>query len=208
MIKTETDESMKYVFNRERNNYELPHMASCKTIRALRDVISFDSQKPLEPQCMVFEWMDQDLRTVPYSKFRSKPELPRVIARSVLETLAFLKETYGAFHSGIIPQILPTQAKNLTDFIDINPNNILLSNVDRACPVVKVGDLGNSKMAFIYLPNGTKRNTVLREGYDDTRIQSLPTRAPEVWRGLGCFHSSDVWSLGATVISLPTKPHY
>lgn len=50
---------------------------------------------------------------------------------------------------------------------------------------------------------------MLREGYDDKRIQSLPTRAPEVWRGLGCFHSSDVWSLGATVIlSLQTKPHY
>ncbi|OBT87324.1 CMGC/DYRK protein kinase [Pseudogymnoascus sp. 03VT05] len=166
VIKTETDASMKYVFNRERNNYELPHMASCKTIRALRDVISFDPQKPLEPQCMVFEWMDQDLRTVAYSRFCSKPELPRVIARSVLETLAFLKETYGAFHS------------------DINPNNILLSNVDSSCPVVKVGDLGN----------------MLREGYDDTRIQSLPTRAPEVWCGLGCFHSSDVWSLGATLM--------
>jgi hypothetical protein len=96
---------MKYVFDRERSNYELPHMASCKTIRALRDVIGFDidPQKPLEPQCMVFEWMDQDLRTVPYSRFRSRPGLPRVIARSVLETLAFLKETYGAFHSGIKP---------------------------------------------------------------------------------------------------------
>src|ERR1700712_1887283 len=95
---------MKYVFNRERNNYELPHMASCRTIRALRDVIGFDPQKPFEPQCMVFEWMDQDLRTVQYSSFRSKPALPRVIAKSVLETLAFLKETYGAFHSGTIPQ--------------------------------------------------------------------------------------------------------
>ncbi|KFY86001.1 hypothetical protein V500_07929 [Pseudogymnoascus sp. VKM F-4518 (FW-2643)] len=165
VVKTETDESMKYVFNRERNNYELPHMDSCKTIRALRDVVGFDSLKPLEPQCMVFEWMDQDLRTVPYSRFRSDPKLPRVIARSVLETLAFLKETYGAFHS------------------DINPNNILLSNIDSACPIVKVGDLGN----------------MLREGYDNSRIQSLPTRAPEVWRGLGCFHSSDVWSLGATL---------
>lgn len=40
---------------------------------------------------------------------------------------------------------------------------------------------------------------VLREGYDKIRVQSLPTRAPEVWRGLGCWHSSDVWSLGVTV---------
>ena len=152
---------MNYVFNRERNNYELPHMASCKTIRALRDVIGFDSQTPLEPQCMVFEWMDQDLRTVPYSRFRSKPGLPRVIARSVLETLAFLKETYGAFHSGIIPQpYLHRQdedERSLLNFIDINPNNILLSNVDSTCPVVKVGDLGNSKIAFIYFTNETKK---------------------------------------------------
>ncbi|KFY91239.1 hypothetical protein V498_05559 [Pseudogymnoascus sp. VKM F-4517 (FW-2822)] len=172
-------------------------MASCKTIRALYDVIGFDSQTPLEPQGMVFEWMDQDLRTVPYSRFRSKPGLPRAIARSVLETLAFLKETYGAFHSGIVPQpYLHRQDEDeisLLKFIDINPNNILLSNVNSTCPIVKVGDLGN----------------MLREGYDDTRIQSLPTRAPEVWRGLGCFHSSDVWSLGTTVIfSLPTKSHY
>ena len=42
-------------------------------------------------------------------------------------------------------------------------------------------------------------NVVLREGYDKIRVQSLPTRAPEVWRGLGCWHSSDVWSLGVTV---------
>jgi len=40
---------------------------------------------------------------------------------------------------------------------------------------------------------------VLQEGFNKIRIQSLPTRAPEVWRGLGCWHSSDVWSLGVTV---------
>jgi hypothetical protein len=31
------------------------------------------------------------------------------------------------------------------------------------------------------------------------RVQSLPTRAPEVWQGLPCQHSSDVWSFAATV---------
>lgn len=93
---------MSFVFDWERSNYELPHMALCKTIRALRDIIGFDPQKSLKPQDMVFEWMDQDLRTVPYSRFRSKPQLPRVIAGSVLKTLAFLKETYSAFHSGTI----------------------------------------------------------------------------------------------------------
>lgn len=40
--------------------------------------------------------------------------------------------------------------------IDINPNNILLSNIDSAYPIVKVGDLGNSEVAYTYLPNQTK----------------------------------------------------
>ena len=42
-------------------------------------------------------------------------------------------------------------------------------------------------------------NIVVPEGYAKVRIQSLETRAPEVWRGLGCWPSSDVWSLGVTV---------
>lgn len=42
-------------------------------------------------------------------------------------------------------------------------------------------------------------DVVLREGYSTIRTQSLPTRAPEVWQGLGCWHSSDVWSFGVTV---------
>ncbi|RHZ57212.1 hypothetical protein CDV55_106074 [Aspergillus turcosus] len=46
-----------------------------------------------------------------------------------------------------------------------------------------------------YLPGGVR---VLSQGYSKIRVQSLPTRAPEVWQGLGCFHSSDVWSFGVT----------
>lgn len=46
---------MNYAFNRERNMYELQHVASCKTIRALRDVIGFDVNSQLEPQCLVFK---------------------------------------------------------------------------------------------------------------------------------------------------------
>lgn len=62
---------------------------------------------------------------------------------------------------------------------DVNPNNIFLSNIREQEPVVKLGDLGNS--------------------YDKIRLQSLETRAPEVWRGLGCWPASDVWSLGVTL---------
>ena len=32
-----------------------------------------------------------------------------------------------------------------TDFLDINPNNIFLSDIDSPSPIVKVGDLGNSE---------------------------------------------------------------
>ena len=40
---------------------------------------------------------------------------------------------------------------------------------------------------------------VMREGFKKYRLQPIACRAPEVWRGLGCWPSSDVWSLGVTV---------
>ena len=39
----------------------------------------------------------------------------------------------------------------------------------------------------------------MREGFNKYRIQPIICRAPEVWRGLGCWPSSDIWSLGVTV---------
>lgn len=41
--------------------------------------------------------------------------------------------------------------------------------------------------------------TAIKDGSARIRVQSLPCRAPEIWRGLPCQHGSDVWSLGATV---------
>ena len=43
--------------------------------------------------------------------------------------------------------------------------------------------------------------SVMRGGFNKYRIQPLECRAPEVWRGLGCWPSSDIWSLGVTVCS-------
>lgn len=40
---------------------------------------------------------------------------------------------------------------------------------------------------------------MIKEGFNNQRLQSLPCRTPEVWQGIGCFHSSDVWSVGVTV---------
>lgn len=66
---------------------------------------------------------------------------------------------------------------------DINPNNILISGIETSNPIIKVGDLGN----------------LCGEGIDWVRLQGLVIRAPEVWRGLGVWPASDVWSLGVTV---------
>ena len=83
--------------------------------------------------------------------------------------------------------------------LEINPNNVFLSSIDTPSPVVKVGDLGNSEQSPLRTPRTMLIVAVVPEGYDKIRVQSLQTRAPEVWRGLGCWHSSDVWSLGVTV---------
>ena len=49
----------------------------------------------------------------------------------------------------------------------------------------------------------------MREGFSKYRIQPIGCRAPEVWRGLGCWPSSDIRSLGVTVcghtLSLRTR---
>ncbi len=34
---------------------------------------------------------------------------------------------------------------------------------------------------------------------NNPNIQTLETRAPEVWKGLGVWHASDIWSLGVSV---------
>ncbi|KAL8935218.1 MAG: hypothetical protein Q9211_004817 [Gyalolechia sp. 1 TL-2023] len=84
-------------------------------------------------------------------------------------------------HSGGDP---PQADETATAPLDVNPNNIFLSGIDGPSPIVKLGDLGN----------------MFEDGYDLMRLQCLECRAPEVWRGLGVWHSSDVWSFGITLV--------
>lgn len=106
-VKTETGYE-NVCLQRERNNYRLPAVASCQHIRSLYDVIGPDEDDGLsestrtieDPLCMVFEWMEHDLRTVPSEQFRQNSNLPKVIAGSVLSVLALLKTQYGAVHTG------------------------------------------------------------------------------------------------------------
>ncbi|KAF1993739.1 kinase-like protein [Amniculicola lignicola CBS 123094] len=66
---------------------------------------------------------------------------------------------------------------------DVKNDNILISGLEGSSPVVKLGDLG----------------LVRTEGFKEYPVQPLAMRAPEVWSGIGCFHSSDVWSFAATL---------
>ncbi|KKK21566.1 hypothetical protein AOCH_003926 [Aspergillus ochraceoroseus] len=68
---------------------------------------------------------------------------------------------------------------------DINPNNIFISNLDAPLPTVKLGDLDNA------FSEGVAKNS--------QNAQTHETRAPEVWQGLGVWHTSDIWSLGVTL---------
>lgn len=106
MVKTEIG-TEKTCLKREHNNYKLPAIASCQHIRALQDLIleedvtqEGNASRTEYPCCMVFEWMDYDLRSVPSDKFRENSILPKIIARSVLSTLALLNTQYNAIHTG------------------------------------------------------------------------------------------------------------
>ena len=106
MVKTELGPE-KTCLKRELHNYKLPAVASCPYIRTLYDVIGpgrddakVDNATTEDPLCMVFEWMDHDLRTVPSDQYRRNSNLPKIIAKSVLSALALLKTQYGAVHTG------------------------------------------------------------------------------------------------------------
>lgn len=107
MVKTEIGPE-KICLNRERSNYKLPAIISCQFIRTMYDIVGPDGDDARverasmtdDPPCMVFEWMEHDLRAVPSDQFRQNSDLPKVIAKSVLSALALLKSEYGAIHTG------------------------------------------------------------------------------------------------------------
>jgi len=169
VIKAEpAEENRKILYERELENLGLPTIASSPYIRALQDCIGHDSLEQSagagQQRCMVLEWMDSDLWRSRFNKMQPGSDLPRTVAKSVLEALLVFSDLRGV-HT------------------DINPNNVFLSGLETTTPSVKVGDLGN----------------LLGEGIDSVRLQGHAIRAPEVWKGYGCWSASDVWSLGVTV---------
>ncbi|KAF7510529.1 hypothetical protein GJ744_006375 [Endocarpon pusillum] len=85
-------------------------------------------------------------------------------------------------HNSILPKVISRSILSALALLKTEYDAIH-TDVDSPSPLVKVGDLGN----------------VIGGGYDKMRLQSFECRAPEVWRGLGVWHSSDVWSFGVTL---------
>ncbi|KAL2070070.1 hypothetical protein VTL71DRAFT_14750 [Oculimacula yallundae] len=126
-IKHFIEDANRTQYKRELRNYSFESIANSPFIRSMIDTIGHDqkaSENPSRPQCMVFEWMDTDLWQLPSQPFRTGSELPRIVARSLLEALAILEDE-GGVHT------------------DVNPNNVFLSDINSTAPVVKLGDLGN-----------------------------------------------------------------
>ena len=81
----------------------LKHEPDCVSKQDSETVVE---QEP-EPDCMVFEWMDYELRHVPPMNHRSGSNLPRLVAKSILGAIVDLSKTLKAVHTGkaIVPLI-------------------------------------------------------------------------------------------------------
>lgn len=85
---------------REYDNYQVQEIAACQHIRALCDTVRSDDS-PDDLSCLVFEWMDFDLRSIIAPELRSRPVLPKAVSSAVLSALAVLKSVNGV-HTGKI----------------------------------------------------------------------------------------------------------
>ncbi|KAF2006447.1 kinase-like protein [Amniculicola lignicola CBS 123094] len=170
VMKSAATNDERIALKREYRNYGILEIATCPYIRTLHDTVQSNEDQH-NPGCLVFEWMDLDLRSVQANQFRGNPRLPKVVSKAVLSALRLFKKL-SVVHT------------------DVNVNNVYISDINGPSPIAKLGDLGN----------------LIPEGSTKQRGQSLPCRAPEVWQGLGCQHSSDVWSLGVT-LARQLSPH-
>ncbi|KLJ05802.1 hypothetical protein EMPG_09321 [Blastomyces silverae] len=161
------------VLERELHAHQLSYVQGCKFIRQAVDII---------------EKSEHDNWT---------PSLPSVNKRIVFEwmdTDLWQIRPFGKPFSN--PKLPAIVTKSILEALfvfqqtsnvhtDVNPNNIFLSDLEALIPTVKLGDLDNA------FSEGAAKN------YQGA--QTHETRAPEVWRGVGVWHSSDIWSLGVTI---------
>ncbi|KAH6724209.1 kinase-like domain-containing protein [Leptodontidium sp. MPI-SDFR-AT-0119] len=130
VVKTAVGELENISLKREYNNYKNPDIASSPYIRTLYDAVGpfeedvrQDGAAEEDPPCLVFEWMETDLRSLSSPQYRDGSRLPKTVSKSVLSAL----DIFGRYN---------------TVHTDINPNHIFLSNINELSPVVKLRDLG------------------------------------------------------------------
>ena len=120
VVKSDTHRT-KIALRRERHNYTLPEISSSRYIRALYDVSGsdpidvqkLDGSAEEEPPCLIFEWMEHDLRSVHSDQYRQNSDLPKNIAKSVLSALHVIGSQYKATHTGR-PSLVVYQIAQLT----------------------------------------------------------------------------------------------
>jgi hypothetical protein len=98
VVKSAATNDEKIALKREYRNHRIFEIASCPHIRTLYDTVRSNEDQHNSP-CLVFEWMDLDLRLVPANRFRGDPRLPRVVSNAVLSALKLFK-MLNAVHTG------------------------------------------------------------------------------------------------------------
>ncbi|KAF3481151.1 uncharacterized protein GIQ15_03910 [Arthroderma uncinatum] len=120
-------------------------------------------------QCMVFEYLDTDLWSLRANAQELGQPFLKATAKSILEAVKVFSDMDGHFTAV---------------HTDINPNNVLVSDVDSSKPIAKLADLGA---------------LVTSEGFDDFRLQGVEIRAPEIWKGVLPTPPCQIWSVGITL---------
>ena len=98
VIKSAATNDERIALKREYSNYKILEIASCPYIRALHDTVRSNEDQH-DPGCLVFEWMDLDLRSVQANRFRGDPRLPKVVSKAVLSALGRFKKL-SVVHTG------------------------------------------------------------------------------------------------------------
>jgi hypothetical protein len=106
VVKTAESDLESVALNREYHRYKTFDIASSPFIRTLYDSVgSFEGSVGKgdaameDPRCLVFEWMETDLRSVPSQRFRCGSNLPKIVSKSVLSALDLFRR-FKLTHTG------------------------------------------------------------------------------------------------------------
>lgn len=107
VVKTVVCELENVALKREYNNYKNPDISSSPYIRTLYDVVGpFEEVRhdgaanaTEDSLCLVFDWMETDLRALSSHQYRRGSRLPNSVSKSVLSTLDIFRR-YNTIHTG------------------------------------------------------------------------------------------------------------